>query len=679
MNAKQWSVALGIACLLSNGAGIARAGLVSWFGLIKGRDYEQVAPPPTAPNLTEHGMIGFGVVTEPGKVASATMQRVGGDTSFLGSDPDEPTEFEEERQFDSEAELNAAFPAGPFQFIFHQLDGGSPTGTLLLGATTFPSPPVVRNFTAAQDIDPTQPFTLEWDPVPGMTASDYVVVSIDGNEGTVTGSPLPWRPGALPGTTTSFTIPAGAFPEEGSYSVNITLVKVDTVDLTAIPEAIGVTGAYANTEFSLLVRGSGGPDTTPPVLIQSSPVNGATGVVTEQPVIFTFSEPMQPQQAIQWTGVANPTAFVYGWSQGATRLTCTYPGGFQPGVVGWQLSPASFRDLAGNPLLPFQLGGQFTVGGTGCDNDIENQADLFLLARFADFIQTSDAPPTLSSGGDDPAAGFFASLRATTFTATGASFTTPGAGSTSLSPFPGAYLFQSPFANEAATTTAYPDGSYTVTVSHPGGTAVQTVTLGGAPTLPRCANWTAAQAIDPTADFILRWDAFAGTTSDDMISLEIWDGDTLLLELPDHCSTPPKLLATTATSLVIPANLLTPGRTYRVDLSFIRGSDRKENQNPAFSVLAGYARSTGFTIKTVDGGPNAIPVVTGFRVAADGRFEVDVTASPGRFVSLEAADNFILGPWNDVGMAQVPAGGTVTVRDSRPATQLFQGFRVRSQ
>jgi len=679
MNAKWMSATLGLGCLLAGGSGVAHAGVISWFGLLKGRDYEQVAPPPAVPELSNYSALAFAVASEPDNVIFGTVQTSGDIPIFLAPKSEDPTELEGEQTFDSAAELNAAFPPGPYPFTFFQLNGGMPTGTLSLGATAFLPPPVLKNFAAAQDINPAQPFTLEWDPIPGMTASDFVIVGIDGDDGFVVESPFPWRPGALPGNTTSFTIPAGSFPEGGQYWANITLVKVDQINLTAIPEATGVTGTYVGTEIGLKVRGSGGSDTTPPVLVLTSPANGATGVATDRIVTFTFTEAMRPQQAIQWTGVANPASFVYSWTQGGTQLNCILPGGFQPGLVTWQLNPASFQDLAGNSLFPFQLNGQFTVGGAGCSNDIEDQADMFLVARFADFIQTSDAPPVLASGGEDPAAGFFSSLRPVTFIATAASFTAPGRNPTPLTPLFGTYLFQEPFANEAATTAAYPDGSYTVSVTHAGGTAVQSVTLGGAPTLPRCANWTAAQSIDPTQDFILRWDAFAGATANDLISLELWDGDTQILELPDECSNPPRLLAATATSTTFPANLLAPDRTYSVSLSFIRASDRKENTNPAFTVLAGYARTTEFTIRTVGSSPNIVPVVTGYRVANDGRFEVDVTASPGRTLTLQATADFIQGPWTDVGTALVPAGGTVTVRDSRSATQTFQGFRVRAQ
>src|SRR5213075_2671229 len=68
-----------------------------------------------------------------------------------------------------------------------------------------PNAPHVSNFTAGQTVSSSQPFTLTWDPFTGGTATDYVFVQV----GNVWKTPTPGTTGALNGTATSVTIPAG--------------------------------------------------------------------------------------------------------------------------------------------------------------------------------------------------------------------------------------------------------------------------------------------------------------------------------------------------------------------------------------------------------------------------------------------------------------------------------------
>lgn len=72
-----------------------------------------------------------------------------------------------------------------------------------------------------------------------------------------------------------------------------------------------------------------------------------------------------------------------------------------------------------------------------------------------------------------------------------------------------------------------------------------------------------------------------------------------------------------------------------------------------------------------------VTILLALRVAADLRFEADVTASPARPLTLEATSDH--GVWAPVGKVTVPASGKATLRDPRAATALFQAYRVRSE
>ncbi len=70
-------------------------------------------------------------------------------------------------------------------------------------------------------------------------------------------------------------------------------------------------------------------------------------------------------------------------------------------------------------------------------------------------------------------------------------------------------------------------------------------------------------------------------------------------------------------------------------------------------------------------------VLLALRVVADLHLEADVTASPGRTLTLEATSDYVV--WAPVGNVTVPASGKATLRDSRAATAMFQAYRVRSE
>ena len=69
---------------------------------------------------------------------------------------------------------------------------------------TQPNPPHISNFVAAQSVNATQAFTLNWDVFVGGTTTDYVYVVVGANNTWQT--PSPGAPGALNGTATSVTI-----------------------------------------------------------------------------------------------------------------------------------------------------------------------------------------------------------------------------------------------------------------------------------------------------------------------------------------------------------------------------------------------------------------------------------------------------------------------------------------
>lgn len=119
--------------------------------------------------------------------------------------------------------FDQTFPAGDYSFQVKAVSSNQMVAVTLPAAVVMPQPgaPHVNNYAAAQGVDPNQPFVLGWDAFPGGTANDYIAVEID----TAYGSADPGLPGALAGTATSFTIPAGTLQPNSTYDSDIAFYR----------------------------------------------------------------------------------------------------------------------------------------------------------------------------------------------------------------------------------------------------------------------------------------------------------------------------------------------------------------------------------------------------------------------------------------------------------------------
>lgn len=102
-------------------------------------------------------------------------------------------------------------------------------------------------------------------------------------------------------------------------------------------------------------------DTTPPTIVSVSPANGATGVVANENIVITFSEPMDrssTQDAFQSTDIL-PSTVAYFWNQAGTVLTINpasdfeYASGTDPGATARAYAVAittTAEDESGNRL-----------------------------------------------------------------------------------------------------------------------------------------------------------------------------------------------------------------------------------------------------------------------------------------------------------------------------------------
>jgi hypothetical protein len=148
-------------------------------------------------------------------------------------------------------------------------------------------------------MNPSQAFTLTWDPFAGGTATDYILLTV-GNKAFQT--PSPGTNGALNGTSTSVTIPAGTLVPNSNYVAQLIFFHT-----TGTSNATYSTGAYRATVTQFHINTSG---TGSPAPLMSSPIwsggalsfDVATSPGTALKVLFS-TDIFQP--TAQWTTVVN--------------------------------------------------------------------------------------------------------------------------------------------------------------------------------------------------------------------------------------------------------------------------------------------------------------------------------------------------------------------------------------
>ncbi len=119
------------------------------------------------------------------------------------------------------AAFNSNYPAGAYTFDINPASLNQQV-TVTLPAFTQPNAPQVSNYTAAQSVNPAQPFTLAWNTFSNGTSADVIGVLVtDGNSDTVFQTPGPGQPGVLTGTASSATIPAGTLQTNSDYNCDL--------------------------------------------------------------------------------------------------------------------------------------------------------------------------------------------------------------------------------------------------------------------------------------------------------------------------------------------------------------------------------------------------------------------------------------------------------------------------
>jgi len=278
---------------------------VSVYALTKTRGYQQASPAAPA-SLATGGFAFAGIVspttTSPASVTGATLKLPSAVVKTCGPVPGFGP-FAVVQAFDTQALLDGTYADGSYLFTIAAVNDGTKTPALTVNGDAYPNAPTVTNFTAAQSIDWTQPFTLQWGGFAGGTGTDTIQLLITRKDGTTLFS-TPQFPnaGALNGTATSATIPAGTFVPGEPYTATLIFGKIVGANLTSYPGVPGVSAYASTTEFPMKA-----PGTVPVLVISSGGTPGSFDLTWNADIGRTYDLVWSPD-LVGWTRLFLVTA-----------------------------------------------------------------------------------------------------------------------------------------------------------------------------------------------------------------------------------------------------------------------------------------------------------------------------------------------------------------------------------
>ncbi len=408
-----------------------------------------------------------------------------------------------------------------------------------------------------------------------------------------------------------------------------------------------------------------------PTITSVVPSIGATGVSTSAPVVFTFSEEMDPTMtSATFSGMNYPYIYdtTQAWSAGNTVLTCTPSAGFPSNtMIGWDVEG---QNPIGGTLSDF---GYFTTSsGSGGVVTNTNAITSFLVGKSWYYDQTSSAAPTLNTNFPYGFSGL--TVLSSNRTATNVTLTLPTAAVSNLVQnflYPWDFYLAAGDTNLSTFNATFPSGDYGFTVSNASSNQQVTVNLPAfaQPNAPHVTNYTAAQAINPALPFTLGWDAFTGGGTTDYVEVVIGNVfETAGVGLSNA-------LRGTATSVTIPANTLQANSNYDCYIGFYHAAI---TTNSGYVTVAYVASVSALSITTTTTNAAPRPVLTN-AVWSAGSFAFDVLTTTGQTVTVVSGTNVTVAAsgWPVLLTTNSP-GSRFRVIDSRAATNKAMFDRARN-
>jgi len=267
---RRWLNLLGLGWGSVGVIGCALATDALFYGVIKSHQYEQ-APglPPQLLATNAFAFNAFVVCATNHSVTNATVKVPDRDGTVhtLGVESN-GVALRFEARFETQSALDAAYPSSGSLFdpsvytlTLQTVHDGAPTPKVSYFLVSQPKTPTIANLPAAQAIDGTQDFTLEWNAFGGTLLDIVQVLVTDHASNLWFVSPFPFTPGALDGRATSTVIPAGQLPPGRDLMGHLLIARPGLPNTNSYPGAIGIAALLRDTAFPLTTRPA-----RPPVL-----------------------------------------------------------------------------------------------------------------------------------------------------------------------------------------------------------------------------------------------------------------------------------------------------------------------------------------------------------------------------------------------------------------------------
>jgi hypothetical protein len=232
----------------------ARAADVAFFGAIKEKGHSQTNGTALLLATNPFSFTALVVVsTNGGAVSSAYIQPAGRSATPLVQPTNSGNWFFSAR-FTNESALNTSYPNTAYKLGIQAVNDGFRELSLNLSSGAYPNAPRVANFNAAQGINASSDFLLQWNSFTTGTANDFIQLAITDAEGQVVfNSPTYGQATSLDGFAVSTTIPAGTLLPGRSYAGNLAFTKifVSFDNQFIYPNVPGAAAFAARTVFRL--------------------------------------------------------------------------------------------------------------------------------------------------------------------------------------------------------------------------------------------------------------------------------------------------------------------------------------------------------------------------------------------------------------------------------------------
>ena len=252
---------LGLVAILAAFSGVAAD--VSDYTVIKSQNYVQ--PTNGAPTLLTTNGYGFACVVvgaSNGLVLAASVKPPGTTPSRTLIGTTNGTLWQFTDATNTSAALDALYSSSfgsSYNFSILTVHDGLKSLSLNFNFISAPPTPQINNLPAAQDVNSSADFSLQWNALGGVAVIGQLTI-LDGGSNTVFSTPAPLQPGALSGSSTSVVIPAHTLPPDSQLMGLLTAAQPGFPGTSGY--GTGIPALARITEFPLHTRSLVAPQLT---------------------------------------------------------------------------------------------------------------------------------------------------------------------------------------------------------------------------------------------------------------------------------------------------------------------------------------------------------------------------------------------------------------------------------